>query len=201
MLNNTPVLAAGQVRTVTLDGVVYILRALTHGEHVALQAAGRAVRAPSNDLIEEMVREAAIAAGREDLAQAILDCQDAQDRLAAHFAAMPPSLDAEGQARWRAEHLAEQQAIERPLFSAQRKRRLAMELYAREGAVARLLAEAEDAQVANVRHLIALALVRIGNQTGPFTAEQVAELPSAHVQQLAMAASELLHVSADAAKN
>ncbi len=200
-MTDLPVLAAGQTRTLELDGTAYTVRALTYGEHTALQLARAAQPVPSTELINDALRQAAEAAGRPDLAEAITAQEEAEDALSALFASQPPALDAEGQARWLEEHAAELQSLRRAALGAARQRRLALERFGTAAPVADLRARAAEAMRAAALDLVTAGVVAIGGEPVRLTADQAADLPSAHIGALAEAISALLAPGADARKN
>lgn len=200
-MTDIPVLAAGQTRTIVLDGTAYAIRALTYAEHAALQLARAAQPVPSPELINDALRQAAEAAGRADLAEAITAHEEAEDALSAIFAGAPPGADAEGQARWAAENAAELAALRRAALRAARQRRVALERFGGAEPVAALRAQAAAAMRAAALDLVAAGVAAIGGETVRLTADQVATLPSGHVTALAEAISGLLAPGLDARKN
>lgn len=200
-MTDTPVLAAGQRRTLTLDGTDYTVRALSYAEHSALQLARAAQRGPSNEALNDALRQAAEADGRHDLAEAITAQEDAEDALSAFYAAAPPALDDAGRALWLAEHHAEHARLQRDALRAGRKRRLALDLYGDAEPVRKLRAAMAAALRAAALDLVVAGLVEIGGKPVAVTAQVVDSLPSPHVSALANAISELLSPTGDAAKN
>ena len=200
-MTDLPVLVAGQRRDVLLDGTTYTIRALTYAEHSALQLARAARPAPSNEAISDALRQAAEQQGRADLAEALTAYDEAEDALAAFHAATPPALDAEGRARWLAEHREEMQALHRTMLRAARQRRRALELFGAAPQVAALRDQAAAALRAAALDIVAAGLVAIDGKAGALTQAQVAELPSAHVSALTDAIAELLAPRQDSAKN
>lgn len=200
-MTDLPVLAAGQRRALTLDGVAYTVRALTYAEHSALQLARAEQRAPSAELINDALRQAAEAAGRADLAEAITAHEDAEDALSAFYAAAPPALDEEGRRIWLAENAAEHARLQRDLLRLARKRRLALDLYEAAAPVQKLRAAMAQALRAAALDLIVAGLAEIDGQPARLDHAGAAALPSAHVTALAEAISALLSPGADAAKN
>jgi hypothetical protein len=200
-MTDLPVLVAGQRRDVVLDGTTYTVRALTYGEASALQLARHARRPPSVDIINDALREAALAAGRADLAEAIAELDEAEDALAAHYAAAPPATDDEGLRRWRAETAAELSSLQRAAIRAQRKRRRALELYGATERLAELQRQADAALRAYALDLVAVGLCAIDGKQVTLDEAAVAALPSAHIPTLSAAVSELLAPTEDAGKN
>jgi hypothetical protein len=196
-----PVLAAGQTRALDLDGTVYTVRALTYAEHSALQVARAAQPIPSQEVINDALCQAAEAAGRPDLAEAVRAAEDAEDALSAFYAAQPPTLDEEGRARWAAEREADLRQMQRAALRAARQRRLALDLFAGDERLAALRARAAQAMRAAAQELVAAGLVAVDGQDRALTPEDAAALPSPHVAALAEAISALLSPTRDAAKN
>lgn len=200
-MSDLPILTAGQTREVVLDGTRYTVRALTHGQHAALQVALAAQRAPSTELINDTLRQAAEAAGRPDLAEALVAEEEASDALHLHLAACPPGLDDAGQQAWHAENAAELRQLRQAVLTAARRARLAREIYGAEPAAARLTEQAAAAMFAQSRHLVAFGLVAIDGAPVTLAVEDVARLPAGHVNALAPVVSDLLTPGRDAAKN
>ena len=200
-MTDIPVLAAGQRRTLDLDGVTYTVRALTYAEHSALQLARAAQRVPSNEMVGEAVRLAADGAGRPDLAEAITAHEETEDALAAFYAAAPPSLDDAGRALWLAENQAEHARLQREALRAARKRRLALELFGEAEPVQMLRDTMVAAMRAAALDLIVAGVIEINGKPARLTHDTAGDLPSPHVPPLAEAISALLTPSIDAAKN
>jgi hypothetical protein len=200
-MSELPVLHAGQRRTVTLDGAAYTIRALTYGEMSALQLAQAARPRPPEAEVTEATAEACRALGREDLAEALAEHEEAADALSAHFADRPPEIDAEGCRRWDAEEAATTRDLRRRLLSLSRKRDLAQSLTAGAEGVGRLRERMMAALHMDVLETVAAGLEAIGDKAGPFALDDIRALPAGHVTALCGDIRALQAVSRDAAKN
>jgi hypothetical protein len=200
-MTETPVLTAGQTRDLLLDGTRYTIRALTHGQHAALQVALAAHRAPSTEMINDALRQVAEREGRPDLAEALTAEEEAGDALQVFRAAMPPALDEEGVTRWEAENAAELARLRSAVLAAARRARLAREAFAGAKEVADLTRRAAEALSVTDQLVAAAGLAAIDGRDVALTAGQVAALPSAHLVPIAQAVAALLTPSRDAAKN
>lgn len=200
-MTDIPVLAAGQRRTLQLDGVAYTVRALTYAEHSALQLARAAQRVPGQEMVSEALRQAAEAAGRPDLAEAVTALEEAEDALSAFYAAAPPALDEEGRARWLAENAAEHARLQRDALRAGRKRRLALEMFGDAEPVAKLRDAMGAAMRAASLDMIVAGVIEIDGRPARLDHATAGDLPSPHVPALADAIAALLAPSTDAAKN
>lgn len=200
-MTETPILTARQTQDITLDGVTYRIAPLTHGRHAEVQAALAAHRAPSTELINDTLRQAALDDGNEEMAEALVAEEDASDALQAFLAAAPPTLDDAGLATWYAEHAAEITRLRREVLRAARKARLAREIYGDSDAAIDLADRAAQAGAAAAQHLVAAGLVSIDGADWRGEPDDVAQFPSGHVAVLAEAVSRMLTPSRDAAKN
>lgn len=200
-MTDLPILRAGQLRHVQLDGVTYTLRALTYGEHADLQVTIGAVRPPGPQVIDDALHAAACAAGREDLAAAIVGCSDAQDALDAFYDAMPPLLDTAGRDQWLREREEEHRRLSAELRRAARRRQVALDLFGEAEGVAALRRKAADAIRIQAAATVAAGLVEIDGQPVKLDADGASDLPTAHVAALAQVVGEMLSPSRDAAKN
>jgi hypothetical protein len=200
-MTSLPILTAGQKRDIVLDGTRYTVRALSHGEHGALQLALAGVPMPSTELINDEMRQIAEAEGRADLADALIAEEEAGDALSVYTAGSPPDTDAEGLRRWLEEHAEDLRRLRAVVLSARRKARLARERYRTHPSLAPLTARVSDAAEAHVQMVVAAGLSAIDGAACALTREQVAQLPSSHVTALSEAVSALLSPSRDAAKN
>jgi len=201
MTEDVPVLSANQPRALVLDGVRYVVRALTYGEHAAMQVARAAQPVPSAELINDALRQAAEREGRADLAEAITAHEEAEDALSALYAARPPALDDAGLVAWSVENEPEIRAQQRALLAAGRRRRVAIERFGAAPEVAELRTAAAAAMRAATAELLCIGVVSIDGAPAALDAAAVGELPSAHVTALAQAISALLSPGQDAAKN
>lgn len=202
-MNDTtiPVLAAGQTRTLTLDGVDYVVRALTYAENAALQVARATFRVPSEAILDDAVIKACEAMQRPDLAAAIAEHEAADQALTDFFSSCPPSLDEEGRTRWLDENHAERVRIASRLGLAQRRRQLALDLTADHPRLVEMRQRTMDAMARGNLELVAQGLAEIGGEPCRLTPDQVGELPAGHVAALAEAVGALLSPSVDARKN
>lgn len=200
-MTDLPVLTAGQTREIVLDGTRYTVRALTHGEHAALQLALAAQRVPSTELINDTLRRAAEAAGRPDLAEALTAEEEASDALQVFLAGSPPGLDDVGLAEWHAENAAELRRLRAAVLAAGRRARLAREMFGADPAAAELTARASRAVYASNQEMVAAGLAAIDGVPVSLGPDYVARLPSGHVHALSEAISRLLSPGRDAAKN
>lgn len=196
-----PILTAGQTREVSLDGTRYTVRALTHGQHAALQLALAEFPLPSTDLITDEMHQIALAEGRADLAEALLAEGEAADALRLFNAGAPPETDAEGVVRWRADNAAEIARLRGAVLKAGRAARVARERFAGHPRIAEMTVRISHGQARHSQLLVAAGIVAIDGEPAAITADQVATLPSGHVSLLAVAVSELLTPGVDAAKN
>jgi hypothetical protein len=200
-MTDIPVLAAGQRRTLQLDSVAYTVRALTYAEHSGLQLARAEQRVASLEMINEALREAAEAAGRADLAEAVTAHEEAEDALSAFYAAAPPALDADGRALWLADHQAEHARLQADLLRTGRKRRLALEMFGDAAPLKKLREGTAAAMRDAALDLIVAGLIEIDGRPVRLDRDTAGDLPSPHVPALADAIGALLSPSADAAKN
>jgi hypothetical protein len=196
-----PVLVAGQTRDLTLDGTTYTVRALTYAENAALQVARAAFRAPSDALLDDVVRRACEEMQRPDLAAAIAEHEAADQALTDFFSSCPPSLDEEGRTRWFEENHAERVAIASRLGRAQRRRQIALDLTADHADLRAMRERVVEAMARGNLELVAAGLAAIDGKDIRLTPEEVAELPAPHVAALAEAVGALLSPSVDARKN
>lgn len=200
-MSDLPVLHAGQRRTLTLDGVAYTIRALTYGEMSALQLAHAARPRPPEAEVTEAMAAACRALEREDLAEALLEHEEAQDALSAHFADRPPEVDAEGCRRWDAEEAATTRQLRQRVLSLGRKRELAASLTAGDAGIVALRERMMAALHLDVLETVAAGLEAIGDKPGPFALDAIRALPSGHVTALCGDIRAMQAVSRDAAKN
>lgn len=197
-----PVLAAGQVRELKLDGTAYVVRALTYAENAALQVARAAFRMPSDAMLDDAVARACEAMQRPDLVAAIAEHEAADQALTDFFSSCPPSLDEEGRTRWMDENHGDRVKIASRLGLAQRRRQLALDLTADQPALVAMRQRTAEALTAANLELVAAGLVSIdGGDARVLTVTEVGDLPAAHVAALAEAIGALLSPSVDARKN
>jgi hypothetical protein len=200
-MTSLPILTAGQTRDIVLDGTRYTVRALTHGEHGALQLALAGVPMPSTELVNDEMRQVAETEGRPDLAEALTAEEEAGDALSVYNAGAPPETDAEGLRRWLEEHAEDLRRLRAAVLAARRKARLARERYRTHPAIQPLTARTAEAAEAHVQIVVAAGLSAIDGAPCALTREEVGRLPSGHVTALSEAVSALLSPSRDAAKN
>lgn len=200
-MTDLPILRANQQQDITLDGVRYTIRGLTHGQHTNVQVSLAAHRAPSTEMINDTLRQAALANGDEAMAEALVAEEEASDALQVFLAGAPPAQDAEGQRRWYAEHADEIARLRRALLAAGRRARLAREVYGDSDEAADLAARAAEAGAASDQHLVAAGLVAIDGAEWHGEPGDVARFPAGHVAVLADAVSRMLTPSRDATKN
>lgn len=200
-MSDLPVLHAGQRRTVTLDGVPYTIRALTYGEMSALQLAQAARPRPPEAEVTEATIAACRALSREDLAEALLEHEEAQDALSAHFADRPPEIDAEGCRRWDAEEAATTRQLRQRLLSLGRKRELAASLTAGDAGIVALRERMMAALHMDVLETVAAGLVEVAGKPFGASLDAIRALPAGHVTALCGDIRAMQAVSRDAAKN
>ena len=200
-MSDLPVLHAGQRRTIALDGDAYTIRALTYGEMSALQLAQAARPRPPEAEVTEAMAEACRALGRDDLAEALVEHEEAQDALSAHYADRPPATDAEGCRRWDAEEAATTRDLRRRQLAFGRKRELAAALTSGDAGIVALRARMMEALHLDVLETVAAGLVIINGVDGPFALDAIRALPAGHVTTLCAEIRAMQAVSRDAAKN
>jgi hypothetical protein len=196
-----PILVAGQSRDITLDGTTYTLKAPSYGEVGAIDVELSVLNVPSQAVINDALITAARAAGRDDLADAIVALDDARDAISDFYASCPPSTDAEGQIRWRAENAEELRRLERPAQRLMEKRNIAQELFAQKDEVAELLRRVPVALQRRMVGTVAAGIAAIGGRPQMLSMPDVQALPIGHVRTLFELVSQMMVPSTDAAKN